>query len=253
MEEEKAWLHLLYFRMTEYLAQKLHRFFREDRDRRKKQLILIAIIGSNIISLLLFIYLFRGFIFCIDSLIALKLLLCFYYLSFVSMMLDRCSHLFERWISLIPFDIYYDVVNFLKMVKDKFREYVIIPVKKFIVKFGRLIDRIIKKMMEKGKAIGLVIKEKVRMVFNMVKRVSIRVKNFTVEYSILFYENVVKPLYVSIADKIRKLVQLFTAIFKAIFKSIKSFLIFLGSIFSSFYQAIRAVFSNINKLYYFIL
>ena len=60
-------------------------------------------------------------------------------------------------------------------------------------------------------------------------------------------------MYVSIADKIRKLAQLIAAFFKAIFKSIKFLLVFVGSLFSSFYKAIRAVFSNINKLYYFVL
>lgn len=115
---------------------------------------LIAIIGFTIISLLLFIFLFRGFIFCIDALIAIKLLLCFYYATFVYTMLARCEHLYGRWVSLIPFDIYYDVVDFLKMVKDKIRDYVVIPVKKFIVKCGRFIAKVAKKMMEKGKAIG---------------------------------------------------------------------------------------------------
>ena len=110
LSEELAWLHLLYVRMTEYLAQKMHRFFREDRHRRKKQLIFVAIVGSNILSLLLFIYFFRGFIFRIDALIMVKLLLAFYYATLAQMIIGRCAQLYGRWVSLIPFDIYYDVI-----------------------------------------------------------------------------------------------------------------------------------------------
>ena len=105
-----AWLHLLYFRMIEYITQKMHRFFREDRHRRKKQLIFVAIVGSNILSLLLFIYFFRGFIFRIDALIMVKLLLAFYYATLAQMIIGRCAQLYGRWVSLIPFDIYYDVI-----------------------------------------------------------------------------------------------------------------------------------------------
>lgn len=228
--------------MVEYLVQKMHRIFRENSHRRKKQLALVAVVASNIIGLLLFIILFRNFIFCIDALIMVKILLTFYYITFVYTLLLRCGHVYFQWLSLIPFDIYYDVVDFFKMLKQKFKDYVVIPAGNFLVKCGRFIEKVINKIMDVISWIG-----------NKIKRASIRVKNATVEYSILFYEKVVKPLYVSIADKIRNLIKLITAIFRAIFRSIKSFLIFIGSLFSSFYKAIRAIFSNINKLYYFIL
>lgn len=48
--------------------------------------------------------------------------------------------------------------------------------------------------------------------------------NFTVKYSKIFYEKVVKPLYISIADKLRTVKDMFVKLMKAILKSVKSLL-----------------------------
>ena len=143
-----AWLHLLYFRMIEYITQKMHRFFREDRHRRKKQLAFVAVVSSHIIGLLLFIFFFRGFIFSIDALIVVKLLLSFYYISFIYTLVLRCGHIYFQWLSLIPFDIYYDVIDFLKMLKQRFKDYVVVPTGNFLVKCGRLIERVFNKILD---------------------------------------------------------------------------------------------------------
>lgn len=162
--------------MVEYIVQRMHMIFRENSNRRMKQLALVAVVASNIIGLLLFIFLFRIFIFCIDSFIMVKLLLCFYYVTFIYTLLLRIGHIYFQWLSLIPFDIYYDVVDFLKMLKQKFKDYVVFPAKVILVKCGRFIEKVINKILDSISWVG-----------NKVKRASIRVKNATVEYSILFY------------------------------------------------------------------
>jgi phage-related protein len=75
----------------------------------------------------------------------------------------------------------------------------------------------------------------------------------TVRYSVLAYEKVVKPLYISIADKIRKLKDFIVYLFTVVIKSIKSFLQFIGRLITSFYEAMKSVISHINNLYFFIL
>lgn len=62
-----------------------------------------------------------------------------------------------------------------------------------------------------------------------------------------------KPLYVSIADKIRKLKNLIVHIFTVVITSIKSVLLFIGRLITSFYEAIRSLLRHINNLYFFIL
>jgi hypothetical protein len=161
--------------------------------------------------------------------------------------------LIQNWISLIPFDLYYDIVKFIKHLGQLIQQYVLTPVKMFFKKCGRAIASIAKVVYYKIKLLCLIIWEKVKQLFEKVKQVSVKAKDATVKYSIIAYEKVVKPLYLSIADKIRKLKDLIVAIFTALFQSIKSMLAFLGNLITSFYSAIRAVFSNINKLYYFIL
>jgi hypothetical protein len=63
----------------------------------------------------------------------------------------------------------------------------------------------------------------------------------------------VKPLYISIADKIRKLKELIVHIFTVVIASIKSVLAFIGRLITSFYEAIRGLLRHINNLYFFIL
>jgi len=60
-------------------------------------------------------------------------------------------------------------------------------------------------------------------------------------------------LYLAIADKIRLLKNLLIDVFTTVFNSIKAFFILIGKLFVNLYEAIREVFSNINRLYYFIL
>lgn len=60
-------------------------------------------------------------------------------------------------------------------------------------------------------------------------------------------------MYLAIADKIRLLKNLLIDVFTTVFNSIKAFFILIGKLFVNLYEAIREVFSNINRLYYFIL
>ena len=62
-----------------------------------------------------------------------------------------------------------------------------------------------------------------------------------------------RPLYISIADKLRKLKDLIVHIFTVVITSIKSVLMFIGRLITSFYEAIRSLLRHINNLYFFIL
>lgn len=84
-----------------------------------------------------------------------------------------------------------------------------------------------------------------------------KTRDVTVKYSVLAYEKVIKPLYLKIADLIRKIRDFLTFMFKKIYLALTTIVNALYSAISTFFHAIydgvHAIFSNANKLYYFIL
>jgi hypothetical protein len=121
------YLNWLYQKPTEIIVQKLHRYFRIDDKRRRKQIISLLLIIGFIVSYLQFIWIFWSAIFVFDCFVGIKILFTFYFHSFCTLLCIRSSILYTNWVSLQPFDIYYDVVNFVLLVKNKFKENVITP------------------------------------------------------------------------------------------------------------------------------
>ena len=78
-----------------------------------------------------------------------------------------------------------------------------------------------------------------------------------VKYSVMAYEKVIKPLYLKIADVIRKIKNFFVLIFKKVFLTLRSIVngiyYLISSFFKIIYNGIHALLSSANKLYYTIL
>ena len=78
-----------------------------------------------------------------------------------------------------------------------------------------------------------------------------------VKYSVRAYEKVIKPLYLKIADVIRKIKNFFVLIFKKVFLTLRSIVngiyYLISSFFKIIYNGIHALLSSANKLYYTIL
>ena len=78
-----------------------------------------------------------------------------------------------------------------------------------------------------------------------------------VKYSVMAYEKVIKPLYLKIADVIRKIKKFFVLIFKKVFLTLRSIVngiyYLISSFFKIIYNGIHALLSSANKLYYTIL
>lgn len=125
------YLNWLYQKPAEILLQKFHRYFRADTGRRKKQILSLLILITISFSYLLFIWVFRHHIFVFDSTIGVKIILTFYFHTFCYLCLNRIMFLYTSWVSLQPFDIYYDVVNFVLLVKSTFIERIINPTVRF--------------------------------------------------------------------------------------------------------------------------
>jgi hypothetical protein len=121
------YLNWLYQKPTEIIAQKLHRYFRIDDKRRRKQILSLLLIIGFILGYLQFIWIFWSSIFVLDCFIGIKIIFTFYFHTFCYLLCMRSSSLYTNWISLQPFDIYYDIVNFFLLVKHKFIEKFITP------------------------------------------------------------------------------------------------------------------------------
>lgn len=121
------YINWLYQKPTEIIAQKLHWYFRIDRERRKKQIVSLLLIIGFVVGYLLFIWIFWSYIFVFNRYIGIKILFTFYFHTFCCLIGYRCSKLYPNWVSLQPFDIYYDIVNFLLFVKNTFNEKVVTP------------------------------------------------------------------------------------------------------------------------------
>lgn len=101
-------------------------------------------------------------------------------------------------------------------VKDKFKKYIVRPIKAVI----RFIDRVL-------------------------KWIGGRIKY----YSGLFIEKVAKPLYISITHKIQALWILLKNIFKAFVKTIKIILSWMRKLLVNVYEVMRSVVKSFSNLY----
>jgi uncharacterized membrane protein YqjE len=113
------------------------------------------------------------------------------------------------------------------------------PTSAFLKKVGRWVAKVIEKMAKKLQEWGN------------------KCTDFTIKTSKIFYYRVLKPLYIKIADNIRKLVNFLTYVVRKLLTALRAVFEFLynsiSALFHSIYNAIYAVFSNINKLYYMTL
>ena len=89
------------------------------------------------------------------------------------------------------------------------------------------------------------------------KAVGVKTVDFTVKYSVLAYEKVIKPLYLKIADFIRKIRDFLVFIYQKVYLALKNIVNAVYSAIYTFfiriYNGVYAIFSNINKLYYLVL
>lgn len=136
------------------MVQKIHRFFREDTQRRLKQLSIILGTISILSVYLSSILLLRDIIFCIDSLIGIKILLAIHIHCYFYLLLSRCGYLQPTWVSLIPFDLYYDAISFKDFIIEQVKNKIIVPTKRLLVKCWKIISDVSLKILtiltEKG-------------------------------------------------------------------------------------------------------
>lgn len=79
------------------------------------------------------------------------MVLLFYLASLVYLMSFRINRLYLGWIALIPFDLYYDVVRFLRYLKDEiFKKRIYDPTVGCLKAIRRLIIKIYLKCSEKA-------------------------------------------------------------------------------------------------------
>lgn len=239
-------MHLFYARPCEFLAQKLHRYFREDSQRRVKQLIIVLGLASFAALYIATVWLLWSFIFCIDSFIGVKIVIFIYFHGFAHLFFARCLTLYEQWRSLIPFNLYSDCVDAFNYTRRLVYNKVMVPSGNFIKKVFEYIKDVLAKIWKK-------IAEKSTQAYDVVYKVAEKAAVATVYYSILAYEKVVKPLYIKIADLIRKCRDSLVSFFKFTLNSLKKLFAFSITFFKSIYSGISFIFSNINKLYYVIL
>ncbi len=100
-------------------------------------------VASIIIGYFTTIWLLWSTIFCINSLIGVKLLIIFYSHSFAYLMFIRCSTLYNGWVSLIPFNLYTDCVNAIKYVRRQIYSKILVPSGNFLKKvFDYIMDKL---------------------------------------------------------------------------------------------------------------
>jgi hypothetical protein len=117
MNESEFFVDWLLFKWIEKVVQLLNKFFRVDSKRKLKQFLFILLIAIPIYLYLQIWYNFWYQILKIDRFIAIKIILLVYFHFFMMLIFQRCQILkIREWVSLTPFDLYYDVVNFIKKV-----------------------------------------------------------------------------------------------------------------------------------------
>lgn len=137
--------------------------------RRVKQALIILMAGLFVAVYLTTVWQLRGFIFTFDSLIGIKLLLAFYFHSFWVVAFLRFQVLYQNWISLIPFNLYQDIVDLVKKVYRLVVDKAVTPTGNLLKKLGRALANQIQKILEK------------------LADAAIKAKDVTVKYSILAY------------------------------------------------------------------
>ena len=228
----------LAFKPVEVVIQAMTRFFRVNQNRRKKQLLILLIAVSTFSTLLYSIFkLIVAVLWLEDSFIGVRIAIIIYVWCLAFVFTQRYMHLYPTWISLIPFDLKEDVIRLVTYIcKEIIKKKMIDPTSNFIKKVGQLIASVFKMVAKKVSEWGK------------------KCANFTIKTSKTFYYRILKPLYIKIADNIRRFVKFLTFVFRKIFTALKTVFEFLynsiSAFFHSIYKFIYAIFSNINKLYY---
>ena len=105
--------------------------------------------ASIVIGYIATIWLLWPAIFCIDSLIGVKLLAIFYSHTFAYLMFIRCATLYNAWISLIPFNLYTDCVDAIKYLRRQIYSKIMVPSGNLIKKVFKYIKDILAKIWKK--------------------------------------------------------------------------------------------------------
>lgn len=114
-----------------------------------KQLVLLLGLASIAIGYIATIWFFWSNIFCINSLIGVKLLIIFYSHSFAYLMFIRCSALYNGWISLIPFNLYTDFVDGIRYLRRLIYNKILRPSGNLIKRMFKFIKDVLAKIWRK--------------------------------------------------------------------------------------------------------
>lgn len=257
--EDATYLNWLVYKPVEKTIQILHRYFRVDRSRRKKQALFILIaVGSISVILMLALRLVVGVLWLEDSLAGIRILLIIELLALLYTFNARFSHLFPSWISLIPFDLYFDLIRVLTYLRDDiWKKRVVNPITSLIQKLFRLLSRIYRSIAEKVTWLWEKITEKAAWLWRKLKIAGEKTAAFTAKYSKIVYKRIFLPLYLRVANILRKIKDFVVLLFQKVFSVLKTIvngvINFFIALFKSIYNSVYAIFSNANRLYYFVL
>jgi hypothetical protein len=104
-----------------------------------KQALIILMAGLFVTVYLTTLWQLRDSIFTFDSLIGIKILFAFYFHSFWIAAFLRFQVLYQNWISLIPFNLYQDIVDLVKKVYRLIVDKAVTPTGNLLKKLGRAI------------------------------------------------------------------------------------------------------------------
>ena len=170
------------FRPIEGIIQKMHVYFRVDRDRKKKQVQFLLIAICTVISLVFFVFkMLVGILWLEDSLVGLRLILLIYLWGLMFIFVARWERIYPNLVSLIPFDLYYDIVNFVKYVKED------IIVKKLLTPSGNFVRKCWKWVVGKVKIVWNFIVKIAKKVGNRVKQAGEKTMDVFVKTSTIVF------------------------------------------------------------------
>lgn len=160
-----------------------------------------------------------------------KFLAVVYSFPFCYIFILRYRNEARRWISLHPYDIKEDIINYWRAGKRWIREKSIATGQFMRDKAERYIDRPIRWVARKISHYSRLFGRKVKYV------------------SDLFIEKVAKPLYISISHKIIAIYKLITDLFKAFLNTVKKILLFLKKLLTNIYNLLFSIIKSISTLY----
>lgn len=196
--------------------------------------------------------------------IGYKFLFVVYLIAFFVIFINRYESELLHWVSLHPFDILDDIVWFFtvtrdwikstsisvsQFIKDKFKNYVVRPVKAVI----KIVYQVIKWIFNIFKHyIGLlvkILKYYIGLIIKILKKCIIFIVNRLKYYSELFIEKVAKPLYISISHKIIALWTLLKNLFYAFISTIKIIFRYMKKMAQNIYRVLFQLVKSFSKFY----